>query len=254
MKITFLGTGNAFAPRREWGCILVNDTILLDAGPSLLVNLKRKQVNPTGIRHLFITHFHGDHIFGLPFLLLEYAFLSPCSLPLTIIGPRGIAQYIEALMRLAYPNLAQNAGARPLRFVEAQDNITDTADGVTFTPVAVAHGSEEFQAFGYRLALPEGIIAYSGDTSLCEALNTLTQDARVSILEATSEDASSIHLGREALRTILAATPTDCLTFLNHLDTPGADPWGTFDVIVPEDLQSFELAFANGERPRARLL
>ena len=247
MKITFIGTGNAFAPQRDCGTVLVNDSILLDAGPGLLVNLKRLALDARAIRTLFISHFHGDHFFGVPFLLLEYAFVSRTTSLLTIVGPPGVEDRIRAVAELAYPHLLTPDWPRPLRFIEAQPGITDTCDDLTYTPVQMAHGPTP--AFGYRLYLPDGLLAYSGDTSMTDALFTLIEDARVIILEATSEETSSVHLGQQALRAVTARLPGDNVTFLTHLNVPGNAPWADLPVIVPHDLQTFQLDWQPGQQP-----
>jgi len=252
MKITFLGTGNAFAPQRDCSTILVNDSILLDAGPGLLVNLKRLAQDPRDVRYIFISHFHGDHFFGIPFLLLEYAFVSRTDSPLTIVGPAGVEEHVRAVAELAFPNLLTPTWPRPLRFVEAHPGVSDTVDDLAFTPVAMRHG--QTTAYGYRLTLPDGVLAYSGDSSMTAALFTLIDGAGVIILEATSEEESPVHLGQEALRAITARIPKESITFLNHLDTPGDASWADLPVIIPHDLQTFQLDLQTACKPRVNIV
>ena len=57
------------------------------------------------IDHIFITHMHGDHIFGLPGLLTSRSFQGGENKPLTIIGPKGIQNYIETSLQLSESNL-----------------------------------------------------------------------------------------------------------------------------------------------------
>ena len=239
MQITFLGTGNAFAPQRDWACILVNDTILLDAGPSVLVNMKRLQRSPAQLRHIFISHFHGDHFFGLPFLLLDMYFVSTTEDSLTLIGPPGIEERVRQLMMLAYPDIMTRGWPRPITFVEAQPGTRQSVDGLSFTAVSVHHADDYLQPFGYRLYLDDGILAYSGDTAMTPALQELMTDARVIILEAASQDESTVHLGRRSLQALLARTPAGSHILLNHLDTPDAEAWQDLPVTVPRDLQQF---------------
>lgn len=248
MKLTFLGTGNAFVPQRDWGCILVDDTTLLDAPPSALRNLKRLGRDPAAIRHICISHFHGDHFFGLPFLLLDYHFVSRTDMPLTIIGPPGIAVRTRQVMELAYADLADRGWPRPMHFVEVEAGITQEADGLTFSAIQMDHGDATVLAFGYRLYLADGVLAYSGDTRMTEALFTLCNGACAAVLEASAQDVSSVHLGREALRRVLAGIADDCMVFLNHLDTPDGDAWRELRAIVPEDLQSYTIPCASASR------
>ncbi|MHB9134141.1 MAG: MBL fold metallo-hydrolase [Armatimonadota bacterium] len=249
MKLSFLGTGNAFAPQRDWSSILVNDRILLDAGPSMLVNLKRLKANPATIRYLFISHFHGDHFLGVPFLLLEYHFITRTDEPLTIIGPPGVEEHIRQLMELAYPDVVRLGWPRPMQFIEAQANTTQSVDDLTFSAIRMAHMSETMIAYGYRLHLPDGVLAYSGDTSMTSALFQLVAGAQVIILEASSEETSTVHLGKEALRTLLARIGEDSIVFFTHFDTPEDDPWQGFNAIVPHDLESYDITLSTGLPP-----
>jgi len=244
MKITYLGSGNAFVPQRDWGCLLINDAVLLDAGPSLLLNLKRLNLDPAGIRHIFISHFHGDHFFGIPFLLLEYCFLSPTREPLAIIGPPGVENMIENVMRLAYPDVMHQGWPRPMIFVDVEDGRRHTVEGLPFTAIKLDHVADALDAFGYRIEFPEGMLAYSGDTRLTDAVYSLVEDARIIILEASSQNESPVHLGLNDLRKVLQRVPKDSLVFLNHLDTSGPEPWQEFHAIVPNDLQSFRIDFS----------
>jgi ribonuclease BN (tRNA processing enzyme) len=247
MNITYLGSGNAFAHHRFWGCILVNDTIMLDASPILLWSMKRLGVSPASIRHIFLSHFHGDHFFGLPFLFLEYHFVTNTSDPLVIIGPPGVEDKVTEVMTLAYPDVMRMGWPRPLMFIEADPSQPLTVEGLTFETVEMEHSI--VTAYGYRLHLPDGILAYSGDTGMTEALYRLVEDAQVIILEADSQETSSVHLGRQALRTVLNNVPGNAVVFLTHLDAADAEPWTEFGVIVPDDLQRYTLTFVPDGMP-----
>ncbi len=238
MQLTFLGTGNAFAPQRFWGCIVVNDRILLDASPCVLANLKQHAIDPAGIQHIFISHFHGDHFFGLPFLMLEYQFLVRTESPLFLIGPPGIEAITRQTMDLAYPGLFGKAWPRPVTFLEATPGVEMTAGDLCFTAVEMRHG-DSLMALGYRMQFSDGVLAYSGDTQMTDALITLIDGARVIILEASAQDESPVHLGRQALQTILAHVPVDAQVLLTHLDTPDAKAWQDFPVLVPVDGQQY---------------
>jgi signal transduction histidine kinase/ribonuclease BN (tRNA processing enzyme) len=252
MKITFLGTGNAFVPQRDWSCVLVNDTLLLDAGPTVLPNLKRLALDPARIQYLLLSHFHGDHFLGIPFLFLEYYFQTPTTTPLTILGPRGLAARIHEAMTLAYPDVLSRGWPRPLKFIEVCPGELYRCGETTVEAVPVTHGTLE--AFGYRVHLPDGLLVYTGDASLSESLLTLVQEAQVAVVEANSALHSPLHLGREALTTLLAQVPATCQVFLTHLDSPTAAPWAAFDVIVPTDLMSYEVTPRPDARPQLREL
>jgi len=95
LELTFLGSGNAFAsaPERYWSSFLANGRYLFDAPPTLLPHLKRLGMAPTNIEVVFISHFHGDHFMGLPFLFLEHVYLTERRDDLFIVGPPGVGKY-----------------------------------------------------------------------------------------------------------------------------------------------------------------
>ena len=86
--ITFLGSGNAFCPSgRLHSLVLIDDRILVDAPPTVVPQMREHGICPSSITDLLITHWHGDHTFGVPFLLLERKWISErfevCHNPLT---------------------------------------------------------------------------------------------------------------------------------------------------------------------------
>lgn len=70
MKIEILGSGNIYS---KWNSAsyLVDDKILIDVPNGTHKTLKNRNIEPININKILITHFHGDHYFDLPFILLE---------------------------------------------------------------------------------------------------------------------------------------------------------------------------------------
>ena len=106
VEISFLGTGNAFCPNgRLHSLVLIDGTILVDAPPTVVPQLRRQGISPADIEDLFITHWHGDHTFGLPFLLLERKCFSDrqSENKLRIHAHQGGESRLMQLCQLAYP-------------------------------------------------------------------------------------------------------------------------------------------------------
>ena len=111
VKIQFLGTGNAFcANDRLHSLVLIDEHILVDAPPTIVPQLRRAGVQPSDICDLLITHWHGDHTFGLPFLLLERRYISDREgkANLTIYCHEGGGKILQNLCDLAYPDSLTN--------------------------------------------------------------------------------------------------------------------------------------------------
>src|SRR5580700_2126545 len=101
VNLTVLGPGDAFASRGLFQAgytIEANGKrILMEAGPTLLVSMKRCGISPADIDLILISHLHGDHFAGLPFLILEYMYETPLHKPITIAGPRNLEERTWAL-------------------------------------------------------------------------------------------------------------------------------------------------------------
>src|SRR5262245_664411 len=104
MRLQFVGCGDAFGSGgRQNTCSHVTGAtvnFLIDCGATSLPALKRIDIAREAIDLILITHFHGDHFAGLPFLLLDAQFTRRTR-PLVVAGPEGIetrlAQAMEAL-------------------------------------------------------------------------------------------------------------------------------------------------------------
>src|SRR5215467_10014406 len=100
MRLAFLGTGSAFSLERYNGAVVVDGRILLDGGAPLLPHMHRLGIDPGAIEVLFLTHFHGDHVLGLPPFMFYRGFQP--SGPLAVVGPPGVGERVESLLRLAW--------------------------------------------------------------------------------------------------------------------------------------------------------
>ena len=103
IKITFLGTANAIpTEKRNHSSILCSfkdENILIDCGENTQRQLRIAGISPAKITKILITHWHGDHILGLPGLLQTLA-MSNYSKTLKIYGPRGTFYYLEIIKKL----------------------------------------------------------------------------------------------------------------------------------------------------------
>ncbi|MBI3965834.1 MAG: MBL fold metallo-hydrolase [Chloroflexi bacterium] len=156
--------------------------VLLDCGASSLVALKRFEVDPNSIETIFITHLHGDHFGGIPFLVLDTQF-SRREAPLTVVGPPGTEQRVMAAQDILIPGSATAARRFELRFVELPERVETVVGAVRVTGFEVVHQSSA-PAYALRLAFGDKVVGYSGDTEWTDALIDAARDADVFICEA----------------------------------------------------------------------
>ncbi len=87
LEFTFIGTGNAFAPNGMcWNGFVVNERYLFETPPSALMALNEVGADPNELDAIVLSHHHGDHFLGLPFLMLHWKYRGRTR-PIRIIGP-----------------------------------------------------------------------------------------------------------------------------------------------------------------------
>jgi ribonuclease BN (tRNA processing enzyme) len=186
MDLYFLGVGEACDFRQPNTSILLkpdkygrSGRILLDCGftvPHLYFSL---HPDPDGLESLWISHFHGDHFFGTPLLLLWFWEMERQK-PFRIVGPPGIENKIRQLMELAYPNLLSRLDFS-LIFNELTENKPlEIAD----TLWQAAYDEHSQPCLSLRLELQNKAIFYSGDGRPTPATQILAQGCDIIIHEA----------------------------------------------------------------------
>src|SRR2546425_4881571 len=122
VRLTVLGSGDAFgAGGRGFSAYLVDApgaTFLVDCGPTVLQGLKRAGCPPERIDFVLLSHLHGDHFGGLPFLFMQYAYEAPRTRPLTIHGPAGTERRVTASFSALFEHIAQKPLPFPLAYGE----------------------------------------------------------------------------------------------------------------------------------------
>jgi ribonuclease Z len=145
LDVVFVGTaGSTPTARRAPSATLVRrggERLLFDCGEGTQRQLLRSDVGLIDLEEIFVTHFHADHFLGLPGMLKTFA-LRGRELPLTLYGPRGLADLIGSLRRI-FGKLTY-----PYEIVELGPGETLPRDGYELRAVAVRHGAG---ALGYAL-------------------------------------------------------------------------------------------------------
>lgn len=187
-----MGSGDAFGSGgRLQTCILVEDDAwrcLVDCGASSLIGLKAAGIDPASIDTIVISHLHGDHFGGLPFLLLDAQFESKRSTPLRIVGHADLEARLRQAMDVLYPRsqLAFDKVDVEIIAVDPASPVTLGSGSVEVVEVVHFAGSPPF---GVRVTTPSGaVIAYSGDTEWTDTLVDLADGADLFIVECNFYD------------------------------------------------------------------
>jgi ribonuclease Z len=104
MEIVFLGTGSALPTKeRMLSSMILNregENYLFDCGEASQFQMMNAGVKPFKIKNIFITHLHGDHIYGLPGLISSMSLLKRTE-PLTIFSPAGLKSFLDSAFRVS---------------------------------------------------------------------------------------------------------------------------------------------------------
>ncbi|GGI39920.1 ribonuclease Z [Mammaliicoccus stepanovicii] len=154
MELTFLGT-SAGLPTKErntqsiaFNCLPYENQIwLFDVGEATQHRVLHTGIKLGKVSHIFITHLHGDHIFGLPGLLTSRSFQGGKDKPLTIIGPKGIAKFIETALEISQSNLNYQ-----MTINEFDTEINLNINGFHVQALPLKHG---ILSVGYRIEAPD---------------------------------------------------------------------------------------------------
>ncbi|MGD7007864.1 ribonuclease Z [Metabacillus sp. 84] len=149
MNVLFLGTG-AGVPSKQRN---VSSTALelleergtvwlFDCGEGTQHQILHTTLKPRKIEKIFITHMHGDHIFGLPGLLGSRSFQGGED-PLKIYGPKGIAQFVKAALSHSQTNLRY-----PIEVIEGEGGTVFEDGQFIVEAILLEHG---LPSYGYRI-------------------------------------------------------------------------------------------------------
>jgi len=187
MQVQFVGCGDALGSGGRFNtCFHITGervNFLIDCGASSLPAMKWLGIARDDIDLILITHFHGDHFGGLPFLLLDAQFTRRTR-PLVIAGPEGIETRLTQVMEALFENSSKTKQRFDLSVVALKPEETRTFGAVNVTPSPVVHGESGGPFLAYRVEAEGRVIAYSADTEWTETLIPAARDADLFIAEA----------------------------------------------------------------------
>ncbi len=206
VTVTLLGTGDAFASfgRSQSGYLIdaPGGRILMEAGPGLLQALKSNGVSTDSFDLLLISHLHGDHFAGLPFLILDYMWETPRKKLLTIAGPAKLEQRTWLLTRAMFPHFELDKIKRKLKFVVLEPGSSTRLGKFKVSAIRSPHTKPEI-SLSLRIDGGGKSIVFSGDSGWNDELVELSAGADLFLCECTYYE--SAHLKFHLNYPLLAA-------------------------------------------------
>lgn len=187
MHLTIIGCGDAFGSGGRFNTCFMLETakavLLVDCGASSMSALNARQIDTNRIDGIVLSHLHGDHFGGLPFLLLNAQFLARRDKPLLIAGPPGTRERVDALLEACFPKAKTGIKWRfQWQVQEIPVAVPTEVLGHTVLSAEVVHQSGA-PSTALRLSDGETLFAYSGDTEWTDALLGVAREADLFICE-----------------------------------------------------------------------
>lgn len=189
--MTLLGTGDPLNGERAQSCLAVplagDETMLVDAssGTVLLRQLDAAGIALGGVRHLFVTHRHFDHVGGLAPLLTALAAVPEASL--TVHAAPATLAVLRELLALTIPGVEDWLGER-LAWRGLVPGGPVGAGDAEVTPFEVDHGPE---CVGFRIERGGSAVTFAADTRPCENVVRYTKGADLLVHEAYGPETSA---------------------------------------------------------------
>ena len=241
MNLTILGSGDAFGSGgRSNTCFWLETakgTIVVDFGASALPALKALRLDPNRIDAIVLSHLHGDHFGGLPFLLLDAQFLSRRERPLTVAGPPGARARLDTALEVFFPKSSGSKWKFAWRVEEIIPGIQSDVLGHSVVTAEVVHGSGA-PSTALRLSDGDKVFAYSGDTEWTDALLAIAKDADLFVCECYAYAGKITgHMSWEILKARLPdlAAKRTMATHMNPTVLSRIDEVRAAGVLVAED-------------------
>jgi ribonuclease BN (tRNA processing enzyme) len=170
MKLTILGSGTGVpsGERNSAGYFLETGRValMMDCGAGTVHALARFGLPWESMTHLFISHFHADHVAEMPSLMhaLKWGTIATRGAPLTILGPRGLDRVIEGFGHALGSSLFQPGFPVSVQTLDPGTS-TFLADDCSLTVTKTPHTDE---SVAVRIEAGGAAVCYTGDTAFSE--------------------------------------------------------------------------------------
>lgn len=201
LNVVALGTGvcadtpHTKSTRQPPGFLVEVDGVylLFDCSEGIRLRLKSAGVDISRVTHVAVTHAHPDHAALPQFIQSKF-----CSHLFGEADPRAVQlkMYLPKMLARDFPQVwnwhqPENDGRYWNEFapeiVGMEDGFAEEiAPGATLKAFSVYHGYGRHPAMGFRLETPHGIVAYTGDSGICEGVRTLAQGADLLIADCST--------------------------------------------------------------------
>lgn len=234
LDLRFIGTGNAFAPGGLcWNGFVVNGRYLFEAPPQALQAFNAQGMDVNGLDAVILSHHHGDHFLGLPFLFLQWKFAKRTR-PVHIIGPVGTKKLATEIANAVYPDILDTP--YEVEWDECPGGQQTMAGALRIEALPMKHDERLSGTLGFAAELGGVRFGYTGDSAMCDSVLDLARHSDVLVSECASRGEDlDVHMNMTTDMPVVRATMrSEAKLLLTHLG-PGVDGAGLVDTIIARD-------------------
>jgi len=191
LTVRFVGSGDSFGSGgRFQTCIVVDgprSRFAIDFGASSLIALSQQGVDHNSLDAILLTHLHGDHCGGVPFLLMDAMLGARRTRPLVVAGPRDLRPRMDAIRDALFPGSGAMTPRFPLEWTAMEPGRAHPVLDLVVTPEPARH-TRETSPTALRVEVDGRVVTYTGDTEWTEDVARAARGADLLIAECYFHD------------------------------------------------------------------
>ena len=191
ITVRFVGSGDSFGSGgRFQTCIVVDgprSRFAIDFGASSLIALAQQGIEHNSLDAILLTHLHGDHCGGVPFLLLDAMLAARRARPLTIAGPRDLRTRMDTIREALFPGSHVMTPKFSIDWIEMEPGRAHRVLDLVVTPERARH-TPETNPTALRVQVGGKVVTYTGDTEWTDEVARAARDADLLIAESYFHD------------------------------------------------------------------
>ena len=187
VSVRFVGSGDSFGSGgRFQTCILVDgptSRFAIDFGTSSLIALAQQGIEPNSIDAILVTHLHGDHCGGVPFLLMDAMLGARRTRPLLLAGPRDLERRMGEIREALFPGSHVMTPKFAVTWLEMEPGTPHRVLDLVVTSRPARHTAQT-NPTALRVEVAGKVLAYTGDTEWTDEVAKVAAGADLLIAES----------------------------------------------------------------------
>lgn len=198
MRITFIGTGTMSSIERANTSVLVDD-ILFDLGMGTVKQIERLKIYTKSIKYVCISHYHSDHFFDIPNLLIGRENRNEQSI--IFIGAKGLRNKVVELMKFTHSDGNEHKYDKieekyNIKFVELEKGESYFGNNFSITAITMKHGNCN-PIYGYIVNKDNKKIAYCCDMTIFDEFYEICDNVDYMLSDVNGLKTDNMHMGLE---------------------------------------------------------